>query len=98
MDTGEVFENYAVEEGSTQPWKNPKTGKNTLYTVEACFWTKDGKAKLEPTFVLLNEYIGKPGPTKCPDCGRTVVPHNPIPPAELMAEAAKREGKYKGDK
>ena len=45
------------------------------------------KAKLEPTYVLLNKYIGKPGPTICPDCGREVKGHNPLPPPELMEEA-----------
>ena len=43
------------------------------------FWTKDGKPKQDPTPVLLNSWIGKSGPTFCPDCGRLVVGHNPIP-------------------
>lgn len=89
LKTGEVIKDFAIPENSTMPWTNPKTGEKTLIQGEACFWTKDGKAKLEPTYVLLNEMIGKTGPTICPDCGRTVVPHNPLPPAELLREAKK---------
>jgi len=89
--SGKVFDHYTVEEGKSFPWKNPKTGKNTLYPVEKCYWTAEGKAKINPTYVLLNEYAGKDGPTICPDCGRVVVPHNPMPPAELMVEALDRD-------
>ncbi len=87
--SGRVFTRYRMEDGQTIPFENPDTGQATLYPAELCFWTKDGKAKLDPTYVLLNEYVGKPGPTMCPDCGRRVVQHNAIPSAELMAEAAK---------
>lgn len=86
-ETGKVIKDFKVEEGRTYPWINPATGKATLYPAEVCMWTKDGKAKLEPTYVLLNELIGKAGPTICPDCGRTVVGHNPMPPANLIREA-----------
>jgi hypothetical protein len=51
------------------------------WPAELCFWTKDGKAKGEPTPVLLNENLGKSEATFCPDCGRLVVGRNP-PPAE----------------
>lgn len=87
-ETGEVFRDYRVSEGATLPWKNPKTGRHTLFPAATCYWTREGKAKLEPTYVLLNEDVGKPGPTLCPDCGRVVVPHNPMPPTELLVEAA----------
>lgn len=87
--TGEVFKDFRVRDGAAEPWRNPKTGKDTLYSAEPCHWTADGKAKLEPTWVLLNQTIGKPGPTVCPDCGRTVIPHNPMPPMHLMDEAAR---------
>lgn len=89
-ETGEVFVDFKVPTGSTFPIKNPKSGKPTLYMGEPCYWTKDGKAKLEPTWVLVKQSIGLPGPTICPDCGRKVVPHNPTPPDELMIEAAQR--------
>lgn len=77
------------ESGETFPYYSPYTKDQTAYPAETCYWTKDGKAKLEPTYVLLNEYIKKQGPTLCPDCGRLVEPHNPPPPAELMAAAQK---------
>jgi hypothetical protein len=54
------------------------TGKKA-FTAELCYWTKDGKVKEEPTPVLLNEYVNKPGPTYCPDCDRLVVGRNPSP-------------------
>lgn len=87
-DTGEVFEKYVVEEGMTVPYINPSTKKPTLYPAEKCFWTREGKAKLTPTYVLLREYKGEQGETLCPDCGKRVVIHNPSPPAKLMSEAA----------
>ncbi len=94
--TGEAFPSVEVEDGTAWPWVNPKTGQRTLYPAEFCHWTKDGKAKFEPTYVLLNEIVGKPGKTICPDCGRVVVAHNPLPPNELLIEAAKSEGKIAG--
>ncbi len=87
-ETGEVVQAFHIEDNSAYPWVNPKTGKKTLYPPEHCYWTKDGNAKLEPTYVLLNEIAGKPGKTFCPDCGREVVIHNPLPPSKLLQEAA----------
>jgi hypothetical protein len=75
------------EAGENYPFLSPFTNDRTAYPAERCYWTKDGKAKKEPTYVLLNEYIKKPGPSICPDCGRLVEPHNPPPPPELMAAA-----------
>lgn len=92
-ETNELFVDYKMSSGDTIPFKNPKTGRRSLYPAEACLWTKDGKAKLEPTYVLLNQFCGKTGPTICPDCGRTVVGHNPMPPDALLIEAAKAAGK-----
>ena len=74
------------------PWTNPKTGRATLYLAERCFWTKDGKAKLEPTYVIPNEAMDKPGDAICPDCGRKVIRHNPSPPPELLEQAARDAG------
>lgn len=88
-ETGEVVFGYHVQDGTLYPWVNPKSGKATLYPPESCFWTRDGKAKAEPTYVLLNEMAGKTGPTICPDCGRTVVARNPKPPMDMMIEAFK---------
>ncbi|MBX3097869.1 MAG: hypothetical protein KF812_13530 [Fimbriimonadaceae bacterium] len=91
VETGEVFEQFSVARGSNMPYRNPKTGKNNLYPVEACYWTKEGKAKMTPTYVILNSTLGKPGKTTCPDCGRTVVMYNPRPPEALMKAAWESE-------
>jgi hypothetical protein len=53
------------------------SGGNTGFPAELCYWTKDGKPKADPTPVLLNQLVGKPEPTFCPDCGRLVRTHNP---------------------
>jgi hypothetical protein len=87
-ETGRVFERYRIRPGDSTPWTHPRTGRATLYPAEACYWAADGGVKLEPTYVLVNEYIGREGPTMCPDCGERVVPRNPMPPLELMAAAA----------
>ncbi len=92
-ESGELFEEYRVKDGVTLPWKNPKTGKNTVWPAEKCYWNKDGTAKITPTYVLLNDLVGKPGPTLCPDCGHVVVGHNPMPPQDLIIAAAKKAGK-----
>jgi hypothetical protein len=84
--SGQVFEQYTIRDGDTVPFTNPKTGEATLYPAETCYWTRDGKAKAEPTYVLLNGYTGSDEPTMCPDCGRRVVPHNPPPPPEAWAD------------
>lgn len=89
-ETSQVYKIRLVD-GETFPWKNPDTGKNSLYPVEKCYWTRDGKAKLEPTFVFVKSYAGIKEKTTCPDCGREVRPHNPLPPDELMSEAAEKK-------
>ncbi len=89
-ESGRIFENYRIKDGDSWPWKHPSTGNRTLYPAEACYWTSDGQAKLEPTYVVLNSIMGKEGPTTCPDCGREVVAHNPMPPADLLVKAAER--------
>ena len=71
-ETGRVFANFKIKDGDTLPWKNPASGDHTLYPAEKCFWGEDGSFKPKPTYVLLNEYADKPGPTLCPDCGRFV--------------------------
>ena len=86
-ESGEVIDQFSIPRGETFPYANPKTGKRTLYPVETCFWTKDGKAKFPPTYVILNERLGKPGPTTCPDCGRRVTVYNPTPRNDLMQAA-----------
>jgi hypothetical protein len=71
---------YAMHEGERWPVLSPFTNKKTGYPAEHCYWTRDGKRKAMPTYVILNENLGKPGDTICPDCGRVVIGHNPLPP------------------
>jgi hypothetical protein len=75
-ETGKAF-HVKLKVGMSIPVKSPFTGHMTGYPAELCYWTKDGHVKKDPTPVLLNSEIGKPGPTFCPDCGRLVVAHNP---------------------
>lgn len=77
-ETGKPFE-HQNKIGETQPILSPHSGKNTGVPAEACYWNADGSTKTTPTWVLLDELAGKPGPTFCPDCNRLVVGHNPQP-------------------
>lgn len=93
--TNQPFE-YTLKAGDALPVAAPSGGK-TGYPSEQCYWTKDGKTKKEPTYVILNEQLGKDGPTFCPDCGRLVVGHNPPPdqrptPPPTEAEYGRRRG------
>lgn len=85
--TGEVFVDMRLPDGAVFPYKNPNTGTQTLMPAEACFWTRDGKAKMDPTWV----YVPQGERVTCPDCGRPVVGRNPRPPVELMLEALDRQ-------
>ena len=69
---------HELSMGDVIPIRAP-SGGNTGYPAEPCYWTKDGKIKTDPTWVLLNSYKGSNEPTFCPDCGRLVVGHNPRP-------------------
>jgi hypothetical protein len=93
-ETGLTF-NHTIKDGEKNPVYSPHSGKNTGFPAEACHWTRDGGVKLEPTYVLLNEYIGKEGPTICPDCGRKVRRLNPMPPLSKFAELEQAEGDRK---
>ena len=88
VETGKAYREFRMPQEDPPPWKSPDTGQETVWPAELCYWTREGKATLTPTLVVLNEYLGKTGPTLCPDCGRAVVRHNPTPPIELMLEAA----------
>lgn len=90
-ETGDVFKNFKIKDGDTEPWPNPRTGARTLYSPEYCYWNADATAKTTPTYVILNAKLGIEGPTKCPDCGRVVVHHNPEPPVEVMMQAFQAE-------
>jgi hypothetical protein len=65
--------------GQSIPIKSPYSGTNTGYPAELCYWTADGSVKSDPTPVVLNNLLGKSGPTFCPDCGRLVIGNNPKP-------------------
>ena len=92
-ETGKSFA-HKLKAGESEPIMSPYSGKETGYEAELCYWTKDGKTKSDPTPVLMNRYKGVHGPTFCPDCGRLVVGHNPMPgpdskPPPTEAEYAK---------
>ena len=89
--TGKPFE-ATLKPGMPFPLSAP-SGGNTGYPAEACYWTKDGKTKDIPTYVLLNSYAGKPEPTFCPDCGRLVRGHNPRPVEGMTAPPTQEEYK-----
>ena len=96
-ETGKTF-THSLQIGDTIPLVSPSTGRPTGYPAEMCYWTPDGHLKDDPTPVLLNQYVGKKGPTFCPDCGRLVVPHNPKPnpqdkPPPTLAEYNARHPK-----
>jgi hypothetical protein len=87
---------HEVSLGEQFPVMSPFSGKNTGYPAEPCWWTKDGKIRTEPYYVLLNDFAHKSGPTFCPDCGRLVIPHNPAPragdrPPPTQQQYAERE-------
>jgi hypothetical protein len=90
-ENGKPF-NYTVKVGDSIPVKSPFTGKNTGVEAERCYWTKDGKPKSEPTYVLLNSRKGGSEPTFCPDCGRLVVPLNP--PASAFSTPPPTKAEY----
>ncbi|HUN80908.1 MAG TPA: hypothetical protein VMV81_05285 [Phycisphaerae bacterium] len=79
-ESGKPFE-YTLKNGEDTPVMSPFSNKKTGYPAESCYWTKDGKRKSKPTYVILNSRLGKTGDTICPDCGRPVTDHNPLPPA-----------------
>ena len=89
--TGLSF-SHTVTPGELPPVQAPSGGR-TGYPPELCYWTADGKPKDQPDYVLLNEEVGKPGPTFCPVCHRLVVHHNPsatsgarVPPTQAEYE------------
>jgi hypothetical protein len=80
---------YIDEQGRTFVGRLPGVGeaaeivspfKSRAYPAELCYWKSDGGTKSEPTVVLLRQYVeGRDTPTYCPDCGRLVIPGNPVP-------------------
>jgi len=95
--TGKSF-SYQISPGETYPVPAP-SGEKSGYPAELCYWTKDGKLRSEPYPVLINLWVKKPGPTFCPDCGRLVIAHNPVPtasskPPPTQAEYASRPSAF----
>jgi hypothetical protein len=95
-ETGKVFE-VTIKEGMTIPIHSKYSGKDTGWPAEFCYWNADGSTRKDPTPVLLRLYKGQKDPTFCPDCGRLVVGHNPMPmagmkPPPTEGEYAKRRG------
>jgi len=77
-ETGELFE-CPIEKLKPYPMLNAKTGKDTMYRTEVCYWGEDCR-KAGGTHVIMNELLGKEGPTYCPVCGHVVRFLNPRPP------------------
>lgn len=72
--TGQPFP-HELTVGEMIPIKAP-SGGNTGFPAERCNWTTDGKPGTKTTYVLMNEWVGKPGPTFCPDCKRRITANN----------------------
>lgn len=79
-ETGDKAYIKVDRETPAPPYKNKKTGKMSMYPAEMCYWNECGERGGTP--VVLNEYLDKKGPTKCPVCGHRVVLHNPRPPSK----------------
>jgi hypothetical protein len=97
-ETGKSF-SHKIQRGEAEPLMSPFSGKETAYLAELCNWTQDGKVTEKRTPVLLNDSIGKRGPTFCPDCGRFVRRFNPLavegatpPPTEAEMKSRRQPG------
>jgi hypothetical protein len=77
-ESGKTFTYSPTPGAKLFPVRSPYSGKDTGYPAQLCYWTADGKIKKDPTPVLMNSYIGKKGPTFCPDCNRLVPVNNPV--------------------
>lgn len=92
IETGDVFE-HTISMGESYPVESPFTKRATGYRAEACYWTKDENGqwaiKDKPTLLLVKKEVDPTTTEKtyCPDCGREVVRHNPVPTPEAVARA-----------
>lgn len=98
IECSKVFE-HVLKHGDIEPFECPECGKAAGWRAETCYWTKgpngEWKAKLEPTFVVVKQRYD-PNTTEktyCPDCGKEVRGHNPMPPPALMDAARAEAGK-----
>ena len=82
-NTNEQF-SYTLSMGETIPVPSPHSGGARVgYDAEPCYWTAAGTIKQEPTWVLPRVKVDPQAEaTFCPDCGRLVVPRNPVPAAD----------------
>ncbi len=92
VETGQPFE-LEMTAGMRFPVRSPHSDKDTGYPAELCYWTTDGKVKDDFTAVALNEQLGEPGATYCPDCSRLVVRYNPKPTDGAVAPPKKGDQK-----
>lgn len=82
---------YAMKQGEQWPVVSPYSNRHTGFPAESCYWIMEGnewKRKRTPTYVVLNAHLGKSGDTLCPDCGRIVIGHNPLPPMDVPPATA----------
>lgn len=91
--TGQAFP-HELTVGDMIPIKAP-SGGNTGYPAEQCNWTADGKPSTKITYVLMNEWVGKSGPTYCPDCKRRVIANNPPAVEGAKAPPTEAEGRQR---
>ena len=102
VETGKSF-SYTPGENELYPVMSPHSGKKTGFPGEACYWTKDGKIKTEPTWVLRNSFKKVKGPTFCPECDRFMDPNaGPVvagmdPPPTREEYTKQRKGKRDSD-
>lgn len=99
-NTNEQFQ-YTLSKGEMIPVPSPHSdGARVGFEAEPCYWTKEGGVKDEPTWVLPKVKVNPDaGPTFCHDCGRLVVPLNPlplpgtsVPPSETEYKARRSSG------
>lgn len=97
-DNNKTFE-VDRSEGMKSPVKSPFSGKMTGYPASPCYWTKDGKIRNEPFWVLPNRARGSQEPTYCPDCDRLVdeQANQPYPGTEPPPKRPRGERAAKGD-
>ncbi len=77
-ETGRVFPIELTKDTPGFPLENPKTGNNTLWPAEMCYWDECGPKG--GTAVLMNTFKDEKEPTHCPVCGHLVRFRNPKPP------------------
>ena len=88
--TGKTF-HAVVHIGETYPVISPYTGRKTGYPVAWSWWSRSGKPLAKPQPVLMNSWVGKPGPTFAPGSGRMFYPMETRPYPGERPPPAKRQ-------